>query len=68
MCMYVRACGWGERSLRQDDGDDHAIEAEGLTEDQNEDHADEDCFLLSVCAHSGVTNNANRESSCLRYD
>ena len=52
------------RSLREDDGDDHAIETEGLTEDENKDHADEDFLLLSVCADTSVTNNTNSETSC----
>ena len=53
------------RSLREDDGDDHAIETEGLSENENEDHADEDSFLLSVCAHTCITNNSDSESSSL---
>ena len=51
-------------SLREDNGNDHAIEAEGLTEDENEDHADEDFLLLSVGADTSVTDDTDSESSC----
>ena len=54
----------GARSLRQDDGDDHAIETEGLSEDENEDHADEDLLLLGVGSNTGVTDDTNSETSC----
>jgi len=52
--------------LGEDDGNDEAIQTEGLTEDENKDHADEDGFLLSVCAHTSVTNNTNSETSSLK--
>ena len=52
-------------SLREDDGYDHAIKAESLTEDQDKNHADEDCLLLSVGADTCITNNSNSETSCL---
>ena len=51
-------------SLREDNGDDHAIETEGLSEDENEDHADEDFLLLSVGADTSVTDDTNGETSC----
>ena len=56
------------RSLRENNGDDHAVETEGLTEDENEDHADEDFLLLSVCADASITNNTNSETSCERWE
>lgn len=49
-------------SLGEDDGDDHAIEAERLAEDENEDHADEDFVLLSVGADTCVTDDADGET------
>lgn len=52
-------------SLSEDDSDDHAIEAESLTENQNKNHADEDSLLLSVCADTSITNNSDSESSSL---
>jgi len=54
----------GARSLRQDDGNDHAIETEGLSEDENEDHADEDLLLLGVGSNTGVTDDTNSKASC----
>lgn len=51
------------RSLWENNGDDHAIETEGLTEDENEDHADEDLLLLSVGSDTSVTDNTNSETS-----
>lgn len=51
-------------SLGEDDGDDHAIEAERLTEDEDEDHADEDFLLLGVGADTSVTDDADGETSC----
>lgn len=51
-------------SLRQDDGDDHAIETQSLTEDENKDHADEDGLLLSIGSNTSVTNNTNSETCC----
>lgn len=52
-------------SLREDDGDDHAIKAESLTKDQDKNHADEDSLLLGVSADASVTNNSNCKTSCL---
>ena len=49
-------------SLGEDNGDDHAIEAERLTEDENKDHADEDLALLCIGTDTSVTNNTNSES------
>jgi len=54
----------GACSLREDNGNDHAIETEGLTEDENKDHADEDSLLLSVGSNTSVTDNTNSETSC----
>ena len=56
----------GARSLRQDDGDDHAIETEGLSEDENEDHADEDLLLLGIGSNTCITDDTNSETSCER--
>ena len=56
----------GARSLRQDNGDDHAIETEGLSEDENEDHADEDLLLLGIGSNTGITDDTNSETSCER--
>lgn len=53
-------------SLGEDNGDDHAIEAERLTEDENKDHADEDFLLLSVGADTSITDDTNSETSCER--
>ena len=50
-------------SLRKDDGNDHTVETEGLTEDENKNHANEDCFLLSVGSNTSVTNNTNSKTS-----
>lgn len=55
------------RSLREDNGDDHAVETEGLTEDENKDHADEDGLLLGVGADTSVTNNTNSETGSLYH-
>lgn len=50
-------------SLGEDDGDDHAVETEGLTEDEDQNHADEDRLLLSVGSNTGVTDDTNGETS-----
>ena len=55
-------CGACSR-CREDDGNDHAIETEGLTEDENKNHADEDLLLLSVSSNTSVTNDTNSETS-----
>jgi hypothetical protein len=52
----------GACSLREDNGDDHAIETEGLTEDENKNHADEDLLLLSVGSNTSVTDDTNCET------
>ena len=57
----------GRRSLREDDSHDHAIEAQGLAEDENQNHAHEDCFLLSVGADTCVTHDADSETSSLKF-
>lgn len=56
----------GARSLRQDDGDNHAIETEGLSEDENEDHADEDLLLLGVGSNTCITDDTNSKTSSER--
>ena len=54
-------CGACSR-CREDDGNDHAIETEGLTEDENKNHADEDLLLLSVGSNTSVTDDTNGET------
>ena len=63
-CWFLWTTTPVRSSLREDDGDDHAIEAESLTEDEDEDHADEDFLLLSVGTDTSVTDNTDSESSC----
>jgi hypothetical protein len=51
--------------LGEDDGNDKAIETEGLTEDENKDHTDENGLLLCVGADTSITNDTNSETSSL---
>ena len=41
------------------DGDDEAVEAEDLCEDEDEDHADEEARLLRRPPHAGVAHDAD---------
>jgi hypothetical protein len=55
----------GEYSLGQNDGNNHSVESEGLSEDENKNHSDEDLFLLCVSSDSSITNNSNSKSGSL---
>ena len=52
-------------SLRENNGDNHTIETESLTEDKNQNHSDEDLLLLSVGTNTSITNNTNGKTSSL---
>jgi hypothetical protein len=52
-------------SLRKDNSDNHSVESKSLTEDENQNHADEDLFLLGVCSHTCITNNTNSKTGSL---
>lgn len=54
-------------SLSEDDSNNESVKTEGFTEDEDQNHADEDSFLLSVCAHTSVTDNTNSETSSLKF-
>lgn len=43
----------------EDQRDDQAVQAEHLSEDENEDHADEQTRLLRCASHARVANNAD---------
>ena len=45
--------------LRQNESDDETIETKRLSEDENQDHANEKSLLLAHRSHTGVTHNAN---------
>jgi len=70
VCAYLAGGGRslgtprGNRSLGEDDGDDHSVEAQGLREDENEDHSYEDCFLLRVRSDTRIADNSNSETCC----
>ena len=51
--------------LGEHDGDNHSVQAEGFSEDQNQNHSDEDSFLLSVSSHTCISDNSNCESGSL---
>lgn len=59
-CKLVDSSAWGE-----DDGDNHSVETEGLSEDEDKNHTNEDLFLLSISSYTGVTYNTNCETSGL---
>ena len=52
-------------SLGQDNSNNHAIQTKSLSEDENQDHADEDLALLCVCSNSCITNDTNSKSGSL---
>ena len=47
----------------QDNGDDHAVEAEHLGEDKDEDESHEDLFVHAVALDALLTDEANRVAS-----
>ena len=50
------------RGLRgEDEADDEAVQAQGLREDEDEHHADEELRLLRRRAHARVADDANRD-------
>lgn len=50
------------RRLRQDEGNNEAVETERLGENENEDHSDEERRLLSVGTDTGVADDSNRHT------
>lgn len=46
----------------QEDGDDEAVQAQDLSEDEDEDHADEEAGLLGRAAHARVADDADGEA------
>ena len=54
-------------SLSEDNGNNHTIKTEGLTEDKNQNHSDEDLFLLGICSDTCITDDSNTETGSL-YD
>ena len=53
--------------LGEDERNDEAIEAQGLGEDQDEDHDDEELLLLAHSAHTGVAHHTNRHAGARTY-
>mmetsp|Transcript_4463 Transcript_4463/g.10595 ORF Transcript_4463/g.10595 Transcript_4463/m.10595 type:complete len:200 (+) Transcript_4463:87-686(+) len=47
-----------------DQTDDQSVQAQGLGEDEDQDHADEESGLLGVGADAGVTDDADGEACC----
>ncbi|CAE8617550.1 unnamed protein product [Polarella glacialis] len=45
---------------------DQAVQAKGLGENKDEDHADEEAWLLGICAHPGVSHDADGQACCQR--
>lgn len=43
----------------EDEGDDEAVQTEHLSEDEDEDHADKEAWLLRRPPHSRVSHNAD---------
>ena len=72
-CLWYlsMACGSGMASTHcsgghdEDDGDDEAVESERLSEDHHEDEGNQN-ILLSVGAHTSISNNTNSETSSER--
>ena len=60
-------CTWDIRLLRQHNGDNHSVQSEGFSEDEDEDHSYEDCILLGVSSHSCISDDTDSESSSLKY-
>ena len=52
-------CGALITLLRQDERHDETVQTEGLSENKNEDHSNEESLLLAHGAHSSVTDDAD---------
>lgn len=50
------------RGLRKDESYDETVQAQGLREDKNKDHAHEELFLLSDGSYTGVSHNPDSHS------
>ena len=53
-------------SLRKNNGDNHTVKTESLTEDKDQDHSDEDLFLLGISSDSSISDNSNSETGGLQ--
>merc|ERR1719333_1871671 len=66
-CLFLprgaKTCALLSSSGGHDEADDEAVEAQGLCKDEDEDHAHEQAWLLSIGAHACIANDANGESS-----
>jgi len=67
--MYVYLTGVGSAEAGgvagtggNDETDDKTVQTEGLSEDKNEDHSDEETGLLGVGADTGITDNTDGET------
>lgn len=50
------------RVLREDEGNDEAVQAQSLGEDQDQNHADEELLLLPDGPHAGVADDPDRHA------
>jgi len=54
-------------SLRENKSDDESVQSQGLSENQNKDHSDENGRLLGVCSDSSVSDNSNAQTGSQRW-
>ena len=52
-------------SRGQDNGNDHAVESDDFCENEDQDHANENLFLNSVCTNASIADNSDCESRSL---
>ena len=52
------------KSLSQDDAHNEAVEGKSFSEDEDENHADENLFLLSIGADAWVAYYTDAEACC----
>lgn len=52
-------------SLREDNSNNQSVKTQGFSENENQNHSDEDLFLLGVCSDSCITNDTNGETGSL---
>jgi hypothetical protein len=48
--------------VHEDDGDNHSVQANGLGENEEDDHTNEDTVGLGVGSNTGVSGNTNGKS------
>ena len=61
----MKYLGSSYSSLGENNGNNQSIKTQGFSENENQNHTDEDLFLLGISSDSCITNNTNSKTGSL---